>query len=476
MSFYVYCHIGSNLPSHLYDSIESVFLVEPEANIAVITDQNILIDKVKILHTEDIITPETKEVMTMDLFRNEENVLWRTSIFRIFLIRDALTHLQINSCYHFDNDVILFQPSSLFKYFIPSFKGIQITSCNSDEMVFGFSKFEDIETVNQICKILYDIIFDSEKLKKYYTTMPNEMQLLNGIFKERPDLIKEIPTVPNSNIQYIFDPSSYGQYFSGTDNGHLPEWTGEHHKIGQLISTKKIVPMFIENKPYVLSNQCFYPIVNLHIHSKNTKFFINKNIEPDTINLCIEEEFPGSEMLPLERAKLYTWLSNVVKPVNDILEVGTGVGGSTYFIAKALQKNKSNSTIHTCDPTRSPHEKLLREFQNIKYYQTTSTYLIHFLKAKKTKLDFIFFDGPEDAMLALNDFKLLETYIEPNCFFSMHDWEIEQRKRDGVVSQKSLHIRQYIENSNSWEKIEILDGLNYNNSVGLCLYKFKGLQ
>ncbi len=94
---------------------------------------------------------------------------------------------------------------------------------------------------------------------------------------------------------------------------------------------------------------------------------------------------------------------------------------------------------------------------------------------KNIKLDYIFFDGPEDPDVALHDINLLEDWIDPGCYFSMHDWETETRKYDGQQSIKSLKIRSYIEsNPNIWEPIEVLDGINSYDSVGFCLYKFLG--
>jgi hypothetical protein len=74
----------------------------------------------------------------------------------------------------------------------------------------------------------------------------------------------------------------------------------------------------------------------------------------------------------------------------------------------------------------------------------------------------------------MNDIKTLESYISNGCYFSMHDWEISQRKYDNAISTKAAHVRQYIELSNKWGKVEVLDGLNNITSVGLCLYRYLG--
>jgi len=272
---YIHCHIGEMPPPYLLDSFESIDNVDPDASLALVTDQDIEIDGVSILQVNDIASDETKKVMEMSLFKNDPNQLWRTSIFRIFLIRDAIKYLGIDFCYHFDSDVLMFQSSSTFEHLISDFDGLYITPCNSDELVFGFSRFGGTEKIDEICSILCDIVFDEEKQRRYSVGMPNEMQLMCGIFKERPDLIQKLTTLPFNNEELVFDPSSYGQYFGGTHQGHGPGWYGNHHDIGKQIGEGTINPIMVDKKPYVEYNGKNYPIVNLHIHSKNTRQFLS---------------------------------------------------------------------------------------------------------------------------------------------------------------------------------------------------------
>lgn len=274
MTNYVHCHIGEMPPSYLIDSFESIYSVEPESRIILITDQDIEIDGVEILQVKDISSEQTKKSMMMDLFRNDPNQLWRTSIFRVFLVRDAMKHLSLEFCYHFDSDVLMFQPSSIFENLIADFDGLYMTYHTEDEMVFGFSRFGNISKIDEICNILHEVIFDPQKQQEYSVGMANEMQLLGGIYKRRPDLIKRLNILPDeTNI--VFDPSSYGQYFGGTHQGHPPGWYGEHHIIGKLIGEGKVKPVMIDSKPYVEYDGKKYTIVNLHIHSKNTKQFLS---------------------------------------------------------------------------------------------------------------------------------------------------------------------------------------------------------
>lgn len=469
MPTYVHCHMGG-IPPYLIDSFQSIYNVDPYSRLILITDQNVEIDGVEIVKVSDISSTQTRKVLSMSLF-SDNNMLWRTSIFRVFLVRDCIKYLNLQNCYHFDSDVLLFQPASKFEKFINDDDGLSVTYHTEDEVVFGFSKFGNIDKIDQICDILCELIFDEDKRKEYFSIMPNEMQLLGGIYKRRPDLIKRLDVFPNEN-EIVFDPSSYGQYFGGTHNGDLPGWYGNHHVVGREIGNGKLNPLIIDYKPYVEKEGKKYPLVNLHIHSKDTERF-TYHIDPE-INLNIENVYPGSEMLPYERYKLYTWVSTIIKPEN-VLDVGCGVGGATYYISQGMKKCNSQGKVYSCDPERGPSHQFLEKQNNVKYFAIYSNELIDSLIKNNVKLDYIFFDGPEDPDVAMNDILSLEKYIKPGCYFSMHDWEVSSRKYDGQTSTKSLKIRQYFESSPSiWKPIEVLDGVNSFDSVGLCLYKFLG--
>ena len=195
------------------------------------------------------------------------------------------------------------------------------------------------------------------------------------------------------------------------------------------------------------------------------------------------------EMLPYERYKLYTWVKEY--GVKRALDVGTGSGVAAYYISQGIKNNSGQ--VLTCDPFSGPLatpkreslQVLLKDNPNIKFSQVTSTELIDEIINHDVSLDFVFFDGPEDVNVAIDDIQKLEKHLKSGFLFSMHDWEIIPRNYDNQRSFKSAKIRPYIENSEWWEKIEVLSGLEINSnyytypdkncdSVGLCLYKFLG--
>jgi hypothetical protein len=163
------------------------------------------------------------------------------------------------------------------------------------------------------------------------------------------------------------------------------------------------------------------------------------------------------EMSPSERKALYGWISDI-KPRN-ILEVGTGNGGSTYYMAKAIKDSGVNCSLYTCDPRREPVKEFFKEFPFVHYYRVVSNILMAYLRSSFVEVNFAFFDGPDDSKVALRDFIVLDKTYKKDIYFSMHDWECV----------KASKIRPYIEKLKHWEKVEILDG--NMDSVGLCLYK-----
>ena len=202
-------------------------------------------------------------------------------------------------------------------------------------------------------------------------------------------------------------------------------------------------------------------------------------IQELTDNDFLNFKYGDGEMLPYERYKLYQWVKECSP--NIILEVGTGTGASTFYLAHAQQETNPNGKIFTCDPV-SRYVNGLEAFKNINFNQITSSEMKAQLISSNLIPDFIFFDGPEIEDLAFNDLKILEPHLKLGTKFAMHDWENVTRTYDGSYSIKSLKIRPYIETSPKWKAVEILSGLKINSnkfspwrnadSVGLCLYEF----
>jgi len=158
-----------------------------------------------------------------------------------------------------------------------------------------------------------------------------------------------------------------------------------------------------------------------------------------------------------------------------ILEVGTGIGGSTSVMAEALIEIGSGK-IYTCDPQRHPSDAFFNRYKDIvKYFPIVSSELIDYILNIKWVPDFIFFDGPEDEKVSIDDFLTLEKHLSSGTVFCMHDWETKKRKYDNAISVKSVLVKEYLHHSENWKIVFELDGITYKegeDSVGLvCAVK-----
>ena len=176
----------------------------------------------------------------------------------------------------------------------------------------------------------------------------------------------------------------------------------------------------------------------------------------------------SGQMLTLERQKLFEWVYTSEPSV--VIETGGGSegGGSTFCIVEALRKLKEegkcmDSVFHTCDVNNYSAWTFYLFHQDYKdfinFFTGTSENFISQLLADNTIQDFIFFDGPEDPTLNLNDFLKLDAVVKSGCKFAMHDWETVPRIFDGGLSIKAKEVRPYLENLETWTIEEQLSGL-----------------
>jgi len=277
---YVYSHLGESLPPHLLDSIKSVRLADPSASIYVCTDIPTDYSGCKVMYVHEVISEETEQMMddklwkTHPLANDSYSRLWSTSIYRCFLIRDVAKKLFPDEGYvHFDSDVLLYEPFENISHLLVDDR-ICLTCHNDLEAPFGYYFFPSYKLNDILCEHVLRANIDHNYMRKLSESFPSIMQVIGGLKNCHPELFLELNPIPNENSSYIFDPSSYGQFFGGTYHGDPPGWYGTHQYVGAEISKGNIKPIMQHGRPYVEWKNKIYPIVNLHVHSKNTKKFL----------------------------------------------------------------------------------------------------------------------------------------------------------------------------------------------------------
>lgn len=249
-------------------------MCDKKSNIILCSDQQVNINGVTTVDVQEIVSTQTSNIMNSSYFKFDSNPLWKRSLYRIFLLRDVARKLNLDKFVHFDSDVILYRAVSEFEDYFSKFSGFYITPCNQNELVFGFSFCNDLDKYETICDLVFEISVSPDLQKRLCPTMPNEMEILGAIKNNTKNLIIELPIIPDEETTFVFDPSSYGQYFGGTHNNEPVGWAGNHHWIGKKINEGRLKPIMLDKIPFVVYKERKIPIVNLHIHSKKTKEFV----------------------------------------------------------------------------------------------------------------------------------------------------------------------------------------------------------
>ena len=277
---FLYINIGK-IPDYFRISLESIKISNPNSKVYLLTDDlTFKLEGLEILYLEDVIGLEAQKILDSNYFSNEKNPLWKTSMVRVFLLKDLAKYLNIDSFIHFDNDVLIYQNYENLKNLFDNDAGLNITRNDKKTLVFGFSYTSNIKKFDLICEHLFKILTDGilNNPEENTAYVDNEMHLLNKIY-EQTNLISVLPSSPaqlknKKNKKYIFDPSSYGQYLDGWHEDPGISTISLNQPISSLFLENKIVIKYKDTEPYFELNDQEYFLVNLHVHSKNLSKFL----------------------------------------------------------------------------------------------------------------------------------------------------------------------------------------------------------
>jgi len=144
----------------------------------------------------------------------------------------------------------------------------------------------------------------------------------------------------------------------------------------------------------------------------------------------------------------------------QIFEVGTWLGGgSTFFLAKGLQKNGFGQ-LHTSETDAAMHGQAVKNYQRefpellpfVKFYLGNSLQVFSPVLASKS-VDIVFLDGAENAEESVAELIMFEPFLHPGSIFMAHDWNTEKMRL----------LRPIIENSKDWKIVKVI---NPPESVG----------
>lgn len=257
---YVLVSLGPT-PKHLKNCLQQILTIDRNKIVYLITDQNILCNGITIININEFVLPDLG-----NYFKHNPDPLWYTSLLRIFYL-NAFLQIKKEPIIHFDNDVLIYYPSSVLDTYTEN--EIYITPHKTTEYTFGYSVLKNIEKFNTLTEKIYNFVLLGEQKIKEMLQETHEMSLLGAC---KNNLIKDLPVHPalsQSFENFIFDPSSYGQFIDGTPNGHSPGFIDETQLVGNCFKKNPPVIKFANNKPVLVFQEKEYKLYNLHMHSKN---------------------------------------------------------------------------------------------------------------------------------------------------------------------------------------------------------------
>ena len=295
----VLVHLGKDLPEHMLDCAEQALDVDPRLVLWILASTRhhehlttALRQRARLVATESLeagaehrrFSRETK------LDGRRRGGFWRFATERFFVIEEWMRAYGIPSCFHCENDVLLYTPlSELMPLTQRLYPGLAITLDNDSRCIPGFMYIGSLEAASHLVAFL----------ATRRTREENDMVALAALYQEStPAQVDSLPIVPpgfagdwttpsglrsrrpstflNHAEEYssVFDAAALGQYLAGID----PRNSKKESTVGFKNESCVFDPSGFDYQwrevpgvgrvPYLGYKGEWYRINNLHVHSK----------------------------------------------------------------------------------------------------------------------------------------------------------------------------------------------------------------
>jgi len=262
MNNFLLVHIGDSLPSFLKTCIRQIQSTNKNADIILATNLNVEAPGINCVNINKLQLKDTGSY-----FQYNPDPLWITSLKRIFIIDHIMQKFNLKNTVDIDNDVLVFNNIDEIKDKL--IEPLYITPHKKTEFTFGFSFARESDAFSLLSENIYKLImFGENEVKKLTGDETHEMRLLGYTNNGNITPLPIHPKIGQPINNFIFDPSSYGQYLDGTPSGHLPGFIDPLQIVGSIFKDENPEILFINKKPILKYNNKIYNIFNLHIHSK----------------------------------------------------------------------------------------------------------------------------------------------------------------------------------------------------------------
>jgi hypothetical protein len=288
------------LPSYIIECIQQIRYFYNDEIYLIINDINTLfIDKIKefnvnIIDYNDVKSDEFYNIVRLyyNKFPIIKQLIGREKLFihcfeRFFLLYNLMKLKNLEDSFYMEIDNLIYDnPNNWINKFSQNELCYMYDNDNRfSSGIMYVKKYKSLE-------IFLNIIIDYIKTNNGFL---NEMETLAILYKNHPDNVQILPTYWRDNsvpiITYlnydkyndtIFDPAQYGIYLLGADPVHTNGKIiiKQASKFSKIDCTKNNIEWKIDidgfKKPFILKNDKWILINNLHVHSKNLKDGLSK--------------------------------------------------------------------------------------------------------------------------------------------------------------------------------------------------------
>lgn len=303
MASLVYIHLGRHLPWHLADSIAQARSFNCEASIFLVAERRALpnfraIEEfgVTAVALEDLGVSEH-----WDRFRRTSRLdhkfrggFWTFTTERFFALEHAMRALDLQNAIHIENDVMIyFEVADMVARLAPLYPNLAAPFANGDSCIPGLVYVAHPDSLVPLLEHINTQV-GRRRLRQW-----NDMLLLSGYRALRgSESIDALPIVPPeypaqlhrrigrvagrpcdySNhfdvLRGLFDAAALGQYLGGIDPRNAPGATTVGYVSQDCVFDPSLCHLTFERDekgrryPALSAGGPFWPVFNLHVHSK----------------------------------------------------------------------------------------------------------------------------------------------------------------------------------------------------------------
>lgn len=277
--YQIYIHLGGDLPSHAELTIRhnAKFSKSP---IFLLTEKTVNLDSpnVKSITVQSLNSHKVKALRSYNYLEG----FWLYTFERLFILEEFMNQFAITDCVHIENDVLIYSEPQFEKYRNLFSNRIALNLIGERYATFAYSYI----TLSSLTMLTQDLLFllslgKEEINERTQGEMLNEMTCVSYLFREKRKYLDFFPIMPEgefsknySELGFLYDAASYGQFLDGTPGTLGQAYRGDHHYVGRYLNDSDRIN-FKNGKPILIKNKKEFPLFNLHIHSKRIGFFTN---------------------------------------------------------------------------------------------------------------------------------------------------------------------------------------------------------